>query len=127
MRPRQAVAEVQLAEDQGKADGGKPEVAADAVQDAAHAGILLGHARQLAVGAVKGVGPSDQQHAHPVEPRQMRLVEVEHDTAGNAHEDAGDGDCVGANTQLGKKLCPQETQWAVKVQVKPLLGVHRLE
>ena len=73
---QQAVAKVQFPEHQRETDGSKPEVAAHAVQDAAHAGILLRQACQLAVGTVKGVGPGDEQHAQPVEPSQIGLAKI---------------------------------------------------
>ena len=106
MLSREAVTEVQFPEHQSKTDGSEPEVAAHAVEDASHAGVLLREACQLSIGAVKGIGPGDEQHTHPVEPSQIRLLEVEHDASRHTHEDASDGDGIGAYTQFLKQFCP---------------------
>ena len=124
---RDAVAEVQFPEHQRKADSGKPQVAAHAVQDASQAGILLGHASQLTVGTVKGVGPGDEQHTYPVEPSQMRLMEIKHNATGNTHKDAGDSDGIRTHAQFLEQLGPQEAKGTMEMQVEPLLGVRRLE
>ena len=50
----------------GEVDSHKPEVAAEAVEDASETRILLGHTCQLAVGAVEGVSPDEQKHAYNI-------------------------------------------------------------
>ena len=123
MLSRDTVTEVQFPEHQCEANGRKPKVTTHAVEDAPHAGVLLGEACQLSVGTVKGVGPGDEQHAHPVEPCQIGLLEIEQDATCHAHEDTGHSDSIGADAQFLEQLSPEETEWTVEVEVKPFLGV----
>ena len=127
MRSCDAVSKVQFPEHQSETDGSKPKVTAHTVENATHTGILLRHARQLTVGTVKRVGPSDEQHAHPIEPCQIGLMEIKHHATCHTHEDAGDSDGIGAHAQFLKQFGPQEAQGTMKMEVKPFLGVRRLE
>ena len=113
-----------LAQAYGHVDGGEPQVAGHSVQDAAYARVLLGHARQLAVGTVESVGPDQQQHAYRVNPQ---LVGVEGDAGANAQEDRGDGDDVGSHAQTARQTGPGIAQGTVEGKVNVLLRVRRLQ
>ena len=73
-----------FAEHEREIYGNKPEIAAHTVEYTAQTRILLGHSSQLAVGAIKRIGPHQQQHTHYVEPHHLGLIEIEQHTACHA-------------------------------------------
>ncbi len=95
---------VDLPEANRHIDGGKPEVAREAVEYPAYARILFGHAGELSVGAVEGVGPDEQEHANDIDP-QRGIVEAY--AGSHAEENRGDSDGVWGDTQ---RLCESRAQ-----------------
>ena len=100
------------------------EKKSEAVEYAAYARILVCHACQLAVGAVEGVGPDQQEHAEQVHPE---IVEIEAYAGAEPQEDGGYGDGVGGDVQFFGQHGPGEPYRAVEDEVEPFLGVARFQ
>ena len=109
-------------------DGEKPDVLGGAVEDAAHAGGLARHARQLAVGAVEEVGPHEQEDARHVPQQTLsaaqapRVVQKTRPRR-NAQKDGHDGDGVGAGAEIVEEARPQEAYRAREVYVDIFLCI----
>ena len=112
-----------LAEADGGVNDKEPDVAAEAVEDAPQARVLVSHARQLAVGAVKAVGPDEEKHTCDVDPH---IVKIEGDAGCDAEDDGGDGDGIWCYAESPREASPHISYGAIESEVNVLLGVHRL-
>ena len=108
----------------GYVDGDEPEVAGCTVEDAAESGLLAGHACQLSVAAVVGVGPDEQQDADGIE---LQVVEAEHNAGTHSEEDGENGHCVGRHAKLLEQQGPCIAHRAIEIDVYMLFRIGRFQ
>ena len=108
----------------GCVDGEEPCVAREAVEHTPHARLLSCHASELSVSRIIEVCPHQQQNAND----GVHVVgKVEADTCRYAEDNAEEGDDVRMNAKAAKQACPQQTDGAGEVDVKPFFRVAALK
>ncbi len=111
-----------------KADGNvyrsEPKIAAQAVENTPDSRVLMRHPRKLAVCAVEGVSPHEEEHPDDINPY---IIEIKSNSGADADKNRGDGDDVGLYAQRGGKDGPAVADGAIEREVDMLLGVHRLQ
>ena len=102
----------------------EPDVAGEAVEHAAHEGLMIGQTGHLAVSGVAEVGQHQEHHATDVPP-QLRVIEAPAGTCAEKHRE--DGDEIGGGSELDPHQGKGESDGAREVDIEPLLSVVRLE
>ena len=103
---------------------GKPYISGHAVQDATYAAVIVRHACQLPVGAVKGIGPNEQQHSYDVD---AQIGEIESYAGADAQKYGCDGDGVGGDAEAPSQTSPGVAYGSVKSQVYMFFCVRAFE
>ena len=81
----------------------------------------MGHARQLSVGAVKRIGPDEQEHSDHIEPE---LRKIEEHSGSQSQKDGCYGYGIRGNAEFFCQTGPGISYGPVESEVYVFLGVH---